>query len=98
MLSAYERETVINYNMAEPDASIYTHDKKLIARLQKLSNKFPEQFKLVRTGALGDVTYTFPRKYLSVREPYSEERRQAARERALSRHYLPPTRSKHSNL
>lgn len=33
-LTAYERETIINYNMAEPDASVYTHDKKLIARLK----------------------------------------------------------------
>ena len=33
-LTSYEQETIINYNMAETYASIYTHDKKLIARLK----------------------------------------------------------------
>lgn len=94
-LSAYERETIFNYSQAGPEASIYTHDPKLIKRLEKLAKKFPEQFHLERTGILGDVTYTVPKKCITVREPVSEERRQAARERALSGHYTPPSRSKH---
>ena len=30
-LSKYERETIIIYNQAEPNAMVYTHDPKLIA-------------------------------------------------------------------
>ena len=94
MLSAYERETIINYNMADQDATIYTHDKKMIARLEKLSAKFPDDFKRKSQSPSGDATYIFPKKYLSIREPYSEARRQAARERALKGNMKPPKRSK----
>lgn len=92
MLSAYERETIINYNMSDQNAVVYTHDKKLIQRLEKLSAKFPEEFVLTSKSSFNDVTYTFPKKYISIREPYSEARRQAARERALAGNMKPPKR------
>lgn len=90
-LTAYERETIINYNMEEPDATIYTHDKKLIARLEKLALKYPEQFRLRDRSLAGDATYIIPKKHISIREPYSESRRQAARERALAGNFKPPS-------
>lgn len=91
-LTAYERETIINFNMAETDASIYTHDKRLIARLAKLAAKYPEEFRLKDRSLNGDATYIFPKKYIAIREPYSEALRQAARERALNGHFKPPRR------
>lgn len=60
-LTSYERETIINYNMAETDASIYTYDKKLIARLEKLAAKYPEEFRLKDRSLHGDATYIFPK-------------------------------------
>ena len=50
-LTAYERETIINYNMAEAEASVYTHDKKLIARLEQLAAN--QISRLADTGNLG---------------------------------------------
>ena len=91
-LTAYERETIIDYNMAEAEASVYTHDKKLIARLEKLAAKYPEEFRLKDRSVHGDATYIFPKKYITIREPCSEARRQAARERALNCHFQPPRR------
>ena len=91
-LTAYERETIINYNMAEADASVYTHDKKLIARLEKLAAKYPKEFRLKDHSLNGDATYMFPKKYITIREPYSEVRRHAARERALNGHFRPSRR------
>ena len=91
-LTAYERETIINYSMAETDASIYTHDKKLISRLEKLSAKYPEEFPLKDRCLYGDATYIFRKKYITIREPYREARRQAAWERALNGHFQPPRR------
>lgn len=67
MLSAYECETIINYNMSDQNATVYTHDKKLIKRLEKLSAKFPEEFVLTSKSHWGDVTYTFPKKYITIR-------------------------------
>ena len=95
LLLPYERETVINYNQADQEARIYTFDPKLIARLEKLASKYPQMFHQKHKGNLGEVTYTIPKKYLSIREPVSEERRQAARERAISSHFMPPSRRKH---
>lgn len=48
----------------------------------------------VRIILLGQVVfdYIFPKKYITIREPYSEARRQAARERALNGHFQPPPR------
>ena len=91
-LTAYERENIINYTMAVTDASVYTHDKKLIARLEKMAAKYPEEFRLKDHSVHGDATYVFPKKYITIREPYSEARRQAARERALNGHFQPPSR------
>lgn len=92
-LTAYEREAIINYNIAEADASVYTHDKKLTARLEKLTAKYPKEFRLKDRSVNGDATYIFPKRYVTIREPYSEARRQAARERALNGHFQPPRRN-----
>ena len=35
-LTSYEMETIILYNQAEPNAMVYTHDPKLIAKLRRL--------------------------------------------------------------
>lgn len=91
-LTAYERETIIIYNMSEAEASVYTHDKKLIARLEMLAAKYPEEFRLKDRSLNGDATYVFPKKYITIREPYSEARRQAARDRALNGHFQPSRR------
>lgn len=42
-LSKYERETIIIYNQAEPNAMVYTHDPKLIAKLRRLHDATPEK-------------------------------------------------------
>ena len=40
-LTAYERETIINYNEAEQTASVYTHNKTLRRTLDKLAQERP---------------------------------------------------------
>lgn len=52
LLSAYERETVINYNQNDQEASIYTFDPKLIVRLEKLASKYPQMFRLETQGEI----------------------------------------------
>ena len=37
-LTAYEKETIINYNAAEKTASIYTHDRSLIRKLMAIAD------------------------------------------------------------
>ena len=42
-LSLYEQETIILYNQADTTAEVYTHDRKLMEKLTRLSQKHPEQ-------------------------------------------------------
>ena len=86
-LSRYEQETVINYNQAEQTASVYTHDPKLLKKLARLAEKYPEQIRQEREN-----TYTVPKACVLIREPYSEQRRAAARERAKTAGIRPPDR------
>lgn len=74
-LSKYEQETIINYNQGDAEASCYTHDPKLIKRLDELAQKRKE-VALVRE-AEGMREYTIPKKWVKVRAPkeYSEEQK-----------------------
>lgn len=87
-LSLQEQETIILYNQAEATAEVYTHDPKLLAKLDVLAEKHPGQ--IARKNAL---TFRVPKKCVQIREPYDELRRAAARERALAGGYRPPKRT-----
>lgn len=89
--SRYEQETVINYNEAEATASIYTHDPKLIQKLTRLAEKYLHKINRER-----EYNFTVPKSYALVREPYSDERRAAARAWAKLSGTTPPPRSPRS--
>ena len=84
-LSLYEQETIILYNQADTTAEVYTHDQKLMEKLTRLSQKHPEQ-----VCKKDKHSFTVPKRCVSVREPYSAERRKAASERAKAAGYKPP--------
>ena len=86
-----ERETILLYNQAEPMAEIYTHDPRLMEKLELLAKKHPDQ--ITRKDA---HNFTVPKRCVSVREPYSAERRKAASERAKAAGYQPPVRKSSS--
>ena len=46
-LSKYEQETIINFNVAESDAVVFTRDKAVIRKLDSLVNEFPEIYKCI---------------------------------------------------
>ena len=91
-LSKYEEETVLLYNEAQSTASVYTHDPKLKEKLKRLAEKYPEQVIFEKADSNGGMTYTVPKKCVLIREPFSEERRKAASERAKTAGRLPPKR------
>lgn len=92
-LSQYEMETILLYNQAEPTASVYTHDPKLIKKLRPLSEKYPDKIYPERKEHPGAVSYIVPKSCVSVREPFSDERRRAASQRAKQAGITPPKRS-----
>lgn len=83
----YEQETIILYNQAEATAEVYTHDTRLLKKLRRLADKYPDQ--IVK---MDRQTFTVPKRCVSVREPFSAERRRAASERAKAAGYRPPAK------
>ena len=83
--SLYEQETIILYNQAEAAAEVYTHDPKLMKKLEQLAEKYPEQ--IIKKD---DHNFIVPKRCVSVREPYSAEPRKPASERAKAAGYAPP--------
>lgn len=74
-LTKYEQETIINYNNEEKTASIFTHDKSLIRKLDKRLPEYPDM-KLVRRGD-DWAEYSLPKKWIKVGFPrqLSDEQR-----------------------
>lgn len=95
-LSKYEQETIINYNEGEDTASVYTHDKKLREKLAALALKYPDKITLERAFPNGAAEYAVPKRCVSIREPYSDARRNAASARAKLAGVLPPGRGIYS--
>ena len=56
-----------------------------VEKLRRLAEKYPDQ--IVKKDR---QTFTVPKRCVSVREPYSAERRKAASERAKAAGYKPP--------
>ena len=67
-LSPYERETIINYSYAGPEATIFTYDRALISRLDRYRKKNPE-IELLREEKTGAREYRVPKSWISVRQP-----------------------------
>lgn len=76
-------------HQAEATAEVYTHDSRLLEKLRRLAEKYPDQ--IVKKDR---QTFLVPKRCVSVREPYSAERRKAASERAKAAGYRPPTPKK----
>ena len=77
-LTKYEQETVINFNVAERDAVVFTRDKATMKKLDTLVTEFPEVYKCIAETDI-DKTYSMPKQYVSYRKPrrISDEQRRA---------------------
>ena len=62
-LSLYEQETIILYNQAEAAAEVYTHDPRLLEKLRRLAEKYPDQ--IVKKDR---QTFLVPKRCVSVRD------------------------------
>lgn len=75
-----EQETIIVFNELEESAEIETYSKRLINRLRKLSAQFPDEIRQLSVQD-GCARYRIEKELVTVRMPYSEQRKQADRER-----------------
>ena len=81
-LTKCEMETVVNYNAGEQTATVYTRDKSVMRRLDRLVADYPDSYKLLNQTNI-DKTYSMPKLYVTYRKPraVSDEQREQARER-----------------
>ncbi len=82
----YEQETIVNYNVGEQTATVYTRDKAVMRKLDTLVSGFPDTYKLTGQDELSK-TYSFPKSYVSYRKPRAigTEQRERARQMMIER-------------
>ena len=81
-LTKYEMETVVNYNSGEQTATVYTRNKSVMRRLDRLVADYPESYKILSQTEI-DKIYSMPKSYITYRKPrtISDEQRELARQR-----------------
>ena len=90
-LSLYEQETIISFCEEEKAAGVYTHNRTLRRKLEKLAQDKPEDCRLVRVSHDGRAAdYIIPKAWVKIIPPrvISEAQRAAlvkAREAANKR-------------
>ena len=70
-LTRLERETVVCFNEAEPDAELYTCSQVTMRKMDKLVEE-NGVFSVVKQDEVSK-TYKFPKKYFKVRRPSKNE-------------------------
>ena len=82
-LSKFEQETILNYNQEESFASVYTHNKALMNKLDKAIGIRPEISVEKDYGYCKE--YHIPKKWIKVKIPpsLSEEKREKLKETAI---------------
>ena len=89
-MTRQEQETIISFNAAEDTAELYTADPVYIRKMDKLTEKNPEQFKLRCVekcqGEIIAKRYIFPKRFISIRSKdikreLTEKRRKELAER-----------------
>ena len=91
-LTKYEKETIILTSEGDDTYSVYTFNSALKRRLGDFAKKYPDLCRLESEDKkIGYQSYLIDKARLSIRitAPYSEERREAARNRAIERGYAP---------
>ena len=94
-LTPAERETIILFSDADDTANVYTFDRRLIKKLDSLCRKCPDEVYEEQRPGHGARSYIVPKNCVSIREPVSKARREAASRRAKENETVPPDRSKH---
>ena len=84
-LTAYEKETIINYNEGEPTASVYTHNRALRRTLDKLAQERPDDCHIDKVSPDGAATdSTVPKMWIKIRPPRIASEAQKVASRAAA--------------
>lgn len=83
-MTRLEQETIINFNEAEPTATIYTHNGALTRKLEALADQRPAEAKRGRIFSDGGREYIVPKRWVKVNAGpiLTKEERERRSERA----------------
>lgn len=83
-MTRLEVATIIDFNEAEAEANVYTHNAALCRKLEALADQRPEEAKRGRSFPDGGREYTIPKRWVKVNAGpiLTEEERERRRERA----------------
>lgn len=85
-LSNYERETILNFNEREDTASIYTHNKAMRHKLERLAKERPGECRMYQPSHDGQsAEFYIPKGWIRINPPrvatpLTEEQKQQRRE------------------
>lgn len=84
-LTLYEQETIILFNEAEKTTSVYTHNRALIRKLEKLAEDRPDDCRLKRKDPENRAAeYIVPKKWIKINAPRQLSEEEKARLRKAS--------------
>ena len=66
-LTNFEKETIICFNEAEPQARVFTYNGRMIRDLAKLAEERPVDVKFISENDSGGYTYDVPKKWVKIR-------------------------------
>ena len=65
-MTRLEQETIINFNEAEAEATVYTYNAALTRKLETLTEQRPLEVKRVRSFPSGGREYIIPKRWVKV--------------------------------
>lgn len=88
-LTKAERETIIIFDEEHDTAKVSTYNTRLRKKLAELAAAWPGQIVTISAPEKGEATYIVPKACVTIRAPYSEERKSADRVRAQNAGHRP---------
>ena len=82
-----QKETIVSFDESSERVNVFTHNTDLKKRLTKFAEDYPKLCRLIDDNGIGGLAFEVDRKRFGFRltAPYSDERKQAARELAKKR-------------
>lgn len=93
-LSKCEQETIINFNEQDLLADVYTHNQKLIQKLEKLATDFPEECVYKGTNEVGGYRFSVSKRLVGIHLPHTKEWKERMSQQAKKGNWKPKEQNK----
>lgn len=87
-LSKYEQETIINFNEQDLLTDVYTHNQKLIQKLEKMADDFPEECMYKGVNEVGGYRFLVSKRLVGIHLPHTKEWKERMSQKAKKGNWL----------